>query len=69
MAGFLDRLGRVLPGREFSFWVDPKFDGLALEVIYEDGRFVSALTRGDGETGEDVTKNMRTVRNLPLDIR
>ncbi|WP_243363337.1 NAD-dependent DNA ligase LigA [Fundidesulfovibrio terrae] len=66
---FLERLGRVLPAREFSFWADPKFDGLALEVIYEDGRFVSALTRGDGETGEDVTGNMRTVRNLPLDIR
>lgn len=66
---FLDRLGRVLPDRDFSFWADPKFDGLALEAIYEDGRFVSALTRGDGETGEDVTQNMRTVRNLPLDIR
>jgi DNA ligase (NAD+) len=66
---FVERLGRVLPGREFSFWADPKFDGLALEVIYEDGLFVSALTRGDGETGEDVTANMRTVRNLPLDIR
>jgi len=66
---FLERLSRVLPGRQFSFWVDPKFDGLALEVIYEDGRFVRALTRGDGETGEDVTENMRTVRNLPMDIR
>jgi len=66
---FVDRLSRVLPDREFAFWVDPKFDGLALEVIYEDGRFVRALTRGDGETGEDVTENLRTVRNLPMDIR
>ncbi len=66
---FLEKLGRVLPERELDFWVDPKFDGLALEVIYEHGRFVSALTRGDGETGEDVTANMRTVRNLPLDLR
>lgn len=66
---FLEKLGRVLPMRELTFWVDPKFDGLALEVIYEKGRFVSALTRGDGQTGEDVTANMRTVRNLPLDIR
>ncbi|WP_043644341.1 NAD-dependent DNA ligase LigA [Fundidesulfovibrio putealis] len=65
---FLERLARVLPERDFTFWADPKFDGLALEVIYEDGRFVSALTRGDGETGEDVTDNIRTVRNLPLDI-
>jgi len=65
----LERLSRVLPERGFTFWVDPKFDGLALEVIYEDGRFARALTRGDGETGEDVTQNMRTVRNLPMDIR
>ncbi|MFZ5426177.1 MAG: NAD-dependent DNA ligase LigA [Thermodesulfobacteriota bacterium] len=68
-SAFLDRLSRVLPDRAFTFWADPKFDGLALEVIYEEGVFVSALTRGDGETGEDVTDNMRTVRNLPLDIR
>jgi DNA ligase (NAD+) len=66
---FLERLARVLPERDFTFWADPKFDGLALEVIYKDGRFEKALTRGDGETGEDVTANMRTVRNLPLDIR
>ncbi|MGE4293695.1 MAG: NAD-dependent DNA ligase LigA [Desulfovibrio sp.] len=48
------------------FWVDPKMDGLAIEVVYEQGRFVRAITRGDGEIGEDVTRNMRTVRNLPL---
>lgn len=66
---FLERLGRLLPDRELAFWADPKFDGLALEVIYEHGRLVAALTRGDGETGEDVTRNMRTVRNLPGDLR
>ncbi len=49
-----------------AFWIDPKLDGLAVEVIYEHGRLVRAATRGDGETGEDVTRNMRTVRNLPL---
>jgi DNA ligase (NAD+) len=66
---FLDKLSRLLPGGKFDFWADPKFDGLALELIYENGHFVCALTRGDGETGEDVTANLRTVRNLPLDIR
>ncbi|MDQ7831517.1 MAG: NAD-dependent DNA ligase LigA [Desulfovibrionaceae bacterium] len=50
------------------FWVDPKFDGLALEVVYERGLFVSALTRGDGVTGEDVTENLRTVRSVPLTL-
>ncbi|MGE4553272.1 MAG: NAD-dependent DNA ligase LigA [Desulfovibrionaceae bacterium] len=48
-----------------TFWVDPKMDGLAMENIYEHGRFVRGVTRGDGEVGEDVTRNMRTVRNLP----
>ena len=52
-----------------SFWVDPKFDGLALEIIYERGVYVGALTRGDGEMGEDVTENVRTVKNIPLDLR
>ncbi len=70
--GFLDRArnalarrGGRLPG---TFFVDPKFDGLALEVVYENGRFAAALTRGDGVTGEDVTENLRTVRNLPLSL-
>ncbi len=48
------------------FWIDPKLDGLALEAIYENGQLVRAATRGDGETGEDVTQNVRTVKNLPL---
>jgi DNA ligase (NAD+) len=48
-----------------TFWVDPKFDGLALEILYENGVYAGALTRGDGETGEDVTENVRTVKNVP----
>jgi DNA ligase (NAD+) len=52
-----------------TFWVDPKFDGLALEIVYENGLYAGALTRGDGLTGEDVTENVRTVRNVPLDLR
>lgn len=47
------------------FGVIPKMDGLALELVYENGRFVEALTRGDGEVGELVTEAMQTVRNLP----
>ena len=52
-----------------TFWVDPKFDGLALEILYEKGIYAGALTRGDGEVGEDVTENVRTVKNVPLDLR
>lgn len=50
------------------FWADPKMDGLALEVVYEHGQLVRAITRGNGTTGEVVTANMRTVRNLPLTL-
>lgn len=66
---FVDRLGRLLPGVDISalpFWVDPKMDGLATEVVYENGQLTVGATRGDGEVGENVTENVRTVRNLPL---
>ncbi|MDY7001382.1 MAG: NAD-dependent DNA ligase LigA, partial [Thermodesulfobacteriota bacterium] len=65
-SAFVKRTQKLVSGRELEFWTDPKLDGLAVEVIYEHGRFVRALTRGDGVIGEDVTRNMRTVRNLPL---
>lgn len=52
-----------------AFWCDPKLDGLALEIIYEQGRLVQALTRGDGVTGEVVTEAVRTVRTVPLQLQ
>ncbi len=64
--GFIQRMLRAEPDAPTAFWCDPKMDGLALEVIYENGVFTTALTRGDGEKGEIVTTAMRTVRNLPL---
>lgn len=67
--GFLKRLENALPGVEPTFWCDPKMDGLALELVYENGHFTEALTRGDGEVGEVVTEAMRTVRNLPQILR
>ena len=51
---------------EVEYSVEPKFDGLAVTLTYRDGIFVQGATRGDGEVGEDVTQNLRTVRNIPL---
>ncbi|MBD5418364.1 MAG: NAD-dependent DNA ligase LigA [Desulfovibrio sp.] len=48
-----------------DFWCDPKLDGLAVELVYENGRLVRALTRGDGETGEVVTEAVRTMASVP----
>ena len=51
------------------FACEPKFDGLAMELVYEDGVLVTAATRGDGTTGEDVTQNVRTIKTIPLKLR
>ncbi|BCS86984.1 NAD-dependent DNA ligase LigA [Pseudodesulfovibrio sediminis] len=66
---FTERVVKGLDSDDIQYWADPKMDGLAMEVIYEQGRFVRAATRGDGLIGEDVTHNMRTVMNLPLTLR
>lgn len=68
---FLERMQRAWPHREpfkLEFWCDPKLDGLAIEMTYLDGVLVQALTRGDGETGEVVTEQARSIRNLPLSL-
>ena len=51
---------------EVKYAVEPKFDGVAITLTYEGGRFVQAATRGDGSTGEEVTSNVRTIRAIPL---
>lgn len=51
-----------------EYEVELKLDGLAVSLIYEAGQLVQAVTRGDGQTGEDITQNVRTIRNLPLSL-
>lgn len=53
----------------FEFFCEPKFDGLAVELVYEDGRLEKAITRGDGLVGEDVTSNVRTIASVPLRLQ
>lgn len=55
--------------QSIQFVCEPKLDGLAISLLYEDGRLVRAATRGDGKTGEDVTANVRTIRQVPLRLR
>jgi DNA ligase (NAD+) len=66
---FVRRVNDGLPtGATPVFCVEPKLDGASVEVIYDDGHLVQASTRGDGETGEDITANVRTIRGVPLAI-
>lgn len=64
LRGWFDRVGKEV-GAEAHFLCELKIDGLAINLLYEHGRLVRALTRGDGRTGEDVTLNVRTLENLP----
>jgi DNA ligase (NAD+) len=69
MAEFDARVRRLLGRESVEYVVEPKLDGLAVELVYEDGVFVVGSTRGDGIVGEDVTANLRTVRSVPLRLR
>ena len=60
------RVGRLLERDDFAFVCEPKIDGLAISLIFEDGRFTVGATRGDGLRGEEITTNLRTIRSLPL---
>jgi len=66
---FDKRMHKELGESGIGYTVEPKYDGLSVELVYEHGRFVRGSTRGDGVTGEDVTINLRTVRSLPLQLQ
>jgi DNA ligase (NAD+) len=66
---FDGRVRKALEVERVTYVAEPKFDGLSVELVYDDGVFVRGSTRGDGENGEDITENLRTIRALPLRLR
>lgn len=63
---WVTRMEKLLPGRKHEYFADVKMDGLACALIYQDGLLVQGVTRGDSFVGEDVTANVRTLKNIPL---
>lgn len=66
---FIDFVERNTDMQDVTFVVEPKFDGFSVEVVYENGRFKYGATRGDGETGEDISNNLKTINALPLRLQ
>jgi DNA ligase (NAD+) len=66
LQAWIDRVRKTK--EQFSFYCEPKFDGASLNLIYKDGFLEQAITRGNGQEGEDVTQSVRTIRSIPLKI-
>lgn len=69
VASFYSRLGRLLPNQKIAVVIEPKVDGVAVSLLYENGQLRYAATRGDGVTGDDITQNIRTIRQVPAKLR
>jgi len=70
LKAFDKRLKKKLnSAEEIEYVIEPKLDGLAVELIYENGKFINGSTRGDGNTGEDITSNLKTIKGIPLILR
>ena len=63
------RVRKLLPGRKISYFAEVKFDGLAVTLTYEKGKFIRGATRGDGFVGEDITQNLKTIESMPLVLK
>ena len=66
VSDFYNRVKEWLNGEDFEICCELKFDGTSISLTYEDGQLVQAVTRGDGEKGDDVTANVKTIRSIPL---
>jgi DNA ligase (NAD+) len=65
---FVGRVQKLLPGEKLEWVVEPKVDGVAINLRYENGVFTVGATRGDGAHGDDITANLRTIRSIPLEL-
>ena len=63
---FDERVQKFIDGKAYNYVVEPKIDGVALSLRYEDGKLAVAVTRGDGDSGDDITSNIRTIRSIPM---
>jgi DNA ligase (NAD+) len=66
---FEERILKLQPGQKIAYTAELKIDGLGISILYRNGRFSRAVTRGDGVRGDDVTANVKTIRSLPLEIK
>ena len=69
VADFYNSVSNGLNGEDFEVCCEIKYDGLAISLTYVDGRLMTAVTRGDGVQGDDVTANVRTIRSIPLVLK
>src|SRR6267378_3453286 len=69
VANFYKRMTRLLPDEKIPVVIEPKVDGVAVSVMYENGRLKYAATRGDGSVGDDITQNIKTIRSVPHELR
>jgi DNA ligase (NAD+) len=69
VASFYARITRLLPNEKIPVVIEPKVDGVAVSLLYENGRLRHAATRGDGTVGDDITRNIKTIRSIPNHLR
>src|SRR5207237_2171370 len=69
VANFYKRITRLLPDDKIPVVIEPKVDGVAVSVMYENGKLKYAATRGDGVVGDDITQNIRTIKSVPHQLR